>query len=161
PRGGKSAGSGSEVPLGSVGRDITVPWLRGAFDRPGAVSSFKALRSASPARSETYLVTHLGGETLETSLGLVDKALYAERYLQNFAGNPAHPYFGRVWLDHNGGEGSGHRPSLIAAALLFKGLIPTSVFAPGNRGQPWYRGKPWDVRTDNAESEIGSRTTKD
>ena len=160
PRGGKSAAPGS-VPLGSVGQDITVPWLRGAFDRPAALSSFKALRWTSPARSETYLVTHLGGETLEISLGLIDKALYAERYLQNFAGRPAHPYYGRVWLDHNGGDGSGHRPSLITAALWFKGLLPTSVFASVNRSQPWYQGRPWDVRMDNAESEIGSRMSKD
>src|SRR5262249_49201385 len=39
----------------------------------------------------------------------------------------------------------------------FKGLIPTSVFASVNRAQPWYQGRPWDVRMDNAESEIGSR----
>ena len=95
--------------------------------------------------------------SLEISLGLVDKALYAERYLQNFTGRPTHPYYGRVWLDHDGGEGAGHRPSVLTAALWFKGLLKTSVFAPANRPQPWYHGPPWDVRMDNAEAEIGSR----
>src|SRR5262249_51067192 len=137
--------------------DIALPWIRGRFDHAEQGSTFKTPRRASPERRDTYLVTHVGGETLEISLGLVDKALYAERYLQNFAGRPAHPYYGRVWLDHNGGEGSGHRPSLLTAALWFKGLIPTSVFASVNRAQPWYQGRPWDVRMDNAESEIGSR----
>jgi hypothetical protein len=160
PRGGASAAPGSRA-LGTVLGDIALPWMHGAFDRPDQTNSFKALRMASPARRESYLVTHLGGETLETSLGLVDKALYAERYLQNFAGRPAHPYYGRVWLDHDGGTGAGHRPSLLTAALWFKGLLETSVFAPANRSQPWYQGPPWDVRMDNTKAEIGSRDPKD
>lgn len=160
PHGGASAAPGGK-PLGTVLGDIALLWMRGAFDRPDQTSSFKTLRMASPTRRESYLVTHLGGETLETSLGLVDKALYAERYLQNFAGRPAHPYYGRVWLDHNGGTGAGHRPSLLTAALWFKGLLKTSVFASANRPQPWYQGPPWDVRMDNAEAEIGSRDPKD
>jgi uncharacterized protein (TIGR03790 family) len=160
PRGGKSAAPGS-APLGSGLQDIAMDWLRGAFDRPGVSSSFKTLRWASPARSETYLVTHLGGTTLEISLGLVDKALYGERYLQNLAGRQAHPYYARVWLDHNGGDGAGHRPSLLTAALWFKGLMSTSVFAPVNQALPWYQGPPWDVRMDNVESEIGAKTSKE
>ena len=32
---------------------------------------------------------------------------------------------------------------------------------PANRAQPWYQGPPWDVRMDNAEAEIGSRSPKD
>jgi hypothetical protein len=151
----KSAAVGVST-LGSEPADIALPWILGAFDRPERISSFKTLRATSPARRDTYLVTHLGGETLEISLGLVDKALYAERYLQNFAGNPAHPYHGRVWLDHDGGTGAGHRSSLLTAALWFKGLIDTSVFALTNGTQPWYQGRPWEVRMDNAESEIGS-----
>src|SRR5262245_17438181 len=157
PRGGARAAPES-TPLGTVTADIALPWMRNAFDRPERNGSFKTLRLASPERRETYLVTHLGGETLEVSLGLVDKAVYAERYLQNFAGRPSHPYYGRVWLDHNGGTGAGHRPSLLTAALWFKGLMKTSVFAPVNKAQPWYQGSPWDVRMDNVEAEIGSRT---
>lgn len=160
PRGGKSAPPGSGA-LGTVRADITLRWIHGAFDRPDRDGSFKTLRAAAPARRGTYLVTHLGGETLEISLGLVDKALYAERYLQNFVGRPAHPYYGRVWLDHNGGDGAGHRRSLVTAALWFRGLLDTSVFAPINRTQPWYQGPPWSVRMDNAESEIGSRKSND
>ncbi|TMK80588.1 MAG: hypothetical protein E6G47_06670 [Actinobacteria bacterium] len=160
PRNGASAAPGSGA-LGTVLGDIALPWMRGAFDRPEQTSSFKRLRMASPARRQSYLVTHLGGETLETTLSLVDKALYAERYLQNFTGHPAHPYYGRVWLDHDGGTGAGHRPSLLTAALWFKGLLKTSVFALANRPQPWYQGPPWDVRMDNAEAEIGSRDPKD
>jgi hypothetical protein len=160
PRGGATAVPGSN-PLGTTLGDIALPWIRGPFDRPEQGSSFKTLRLASPERRETYLVTHLGGETLEISLGLVDKALYAEGYLQNFAGRPSHPYYGRVWLDHNGGTGAGHRPSLLTAALWFKGLMKTSVFAPVNKAQPWYQGSPWDVRMDNVEAEIGSRDPKD
>ena len=95
------------------------------------------------------------------SRGLVDKALYAERYLRNFAGDPAHPYHNRVWLDHNGGDGAGHRPSLVTAALWFKGLIGASVFAPANRARPWYQGPPWAVRMDNVDPEIGSRQSKE
>ena len=159
PRGGAAAAPGSNA-LGTVPGDIALPWVRGAFDRPEQIGTFKTLRLASPERRETYLVTHLGGETLEISLGLIDKALYAERYLQNFAGRPEHPYYGRVWLDHNGGDGAGHRRSLLAAALWFKGLLQTSVFASSNRGQPWYQGPPWDVRMDDAEAEIGSRDPK-
>src|SRR5215471_17226721 len=71
PRGGATAAPGSN-PLGTTPGDIVLPWLRGAFDRPERGGSFKTLRAASPARRETYLVTHLGGETLEISLGLVD-----------------------------------------------------------------------------------------
>jgi len=95
PRGGAAAAPGSKA-LGTIPGDIALPWMRGAFDRPEQSGSFKTLRLASSARRETYLVTHLGGETLEICLGLVDKALYAERYLQSFAGRPAHPYYGRV-----------------------------------------------------------------
>ena len=160
PRGGPSARQGSG-PLGGALDDIALAWIRGAFERPDPPLSFKTLRAASPARRETYLVTHLGGETLEISRGLVDKALYAERYLQNFAAQPAHPYQGRVWLDHDGGTGAGHRSSLVATALWFEGLTPASVFSPANRAQPWYQGPPWDVRMDNAEREIGSRTSAD
>jgi uncharacterized protein (TIGR03790 family) len=160
PRGGTSAAPGSG-PLGSALDDIALAWIRGAFERPDATLSFKKLRAASPARRETYLVTHLGGETLDISRGLVDKALYAERYLQNVAGRPALPYHGRVWLDHDGGSGAGHRSSLVATALWFKGLTPASVFSPANRAQPWYQGPPWDVRMDNAKREIGSRTATD
>ena len=159
-RGGAAAALGSKA-LGAIVDDITLPWVRNAFVRPDQSGSFKTLRMASPARRETYLVTHLGGETLEISLGLVDKALYGERYLQNFAGRPTHSYYGRVWLDHNGGSGAGHRPSLLTAALWFKGMMKTSVFAPANQQQPWYQGPPWDVRMDNAEAEIGSRDPKD
>jgi len=159
PRGGKTAAPGT-VPLGGVFKDITVPWLSNVFDRPGT-GSFKTLRRASPARSETYLVTHLGGDSLELSLGLVAKALYAERSMRNFAGHPEHPYYGRAWLDHNGGDGAGHRPSLVTAAIWFKGLTPASVFATANRAMPWYRGSPWDVRMDNVESEIGARVSKE
>src|SRR5262249_52846008 len=143
-RGDAAAAPGSS-PLGTAVGDIALPWIRDAFNSPEQGGSFKTLRQASIARRDTYLVTHLGGETLEISLGLVDKALYAERYLQNFASRPAHPYYGRVWLDHNGGTGAGHRGSLLAAALWFKGLIKLSVFAPGNQAQPWYLGPPWDV----------------
>jgi hypothetical protein len=160
PRGGAVPAPGSKA-LGTVPGDIAMPWIRGAFAHPDQNRSFKTLRMASAARRESYLVTHLGGETLEISLGLVDKALYGERYLQNFAGRPAHPYYGRVWLDHNGGTGAGHRPSLLTTALWFKGLLKTSVFAPTNRLQLWYQGPPWDVRMDNAEAEIGSRDPKD
>ena len=156
----KSAAPG-KGPLGSVAADIGVPWIRGAFDRPDRPVSFKSLRASFPARRDTYLVTHLGGETLEISLGLVDKALYAERYLQNFAGHPAHPYYGSVWLDHDGGLGAGHRSSVLAAALWFKGLARESVFARMNQTQSWYRGQPWNVQVDNAPSEIGSRGSND
>jgi hypothetical protein len=131
PRGGTSAAPGGR-PLGTVLGDIALPWMLGAFDHPDRSSSFKTLRMASPARRESYLVTHLGGATLETSLGLVDKALYAERYLRNFAGQPVHPYYGRVWLDHNGARR--RRPSLLTAALCLG--FCRSVFAPANRPQP-------------------------
>src|SRR5262249_866594 len=159
PRGGAAAAPGSDA-LGTVPVGLVLPWLRDAFDRPEQGGTFKALRRASPERRDTYLVTHVGGETLEISLGLVDKALYAERYLQNFAGRPAHPYYGRVWLDHNGGEGAGHRPSVLAAALWFKGLLPTSAFASVNRPRPWYQAQPWDVRMANVETETGGPPPK-
>ena len=62
PRGGKAATPGSGA-LGTVRDDVTMPWMHGAFDRPDRGVSFKTLRAASPARRETYLVTHLGAET--------------------------------------------------------------------------------------------------
>jgi hypothetical protein len=160
PRGGKAAPAGSPA-LGTLLTDLRAPWMLGAFEHPDRRTSFTMLRAADPARRDTFLATHLGGDTLEISLGLVDKALYAERYLRNFAGDPAHPYYGRVWLDHNGGDGAGHRPSLLASAGWFKGLLSSSVFFPLNRSRPWYRGRPWDVGMDNVESEIGSRDPKD
>jgi hypothetical protein len=91
PRGGTTAAPRSN-PLGTTFGDIALPWIRGPFDHPEQGSTFKTLRLASPEQREMYLVTHLGGETLEFSLSLVEKALYAERYLQNFAGRPSHPY---------------------------------------------------------------------
>src|SRR5207245_474268 len=66
PRGGVSAAPGSK-PLGTIRGHIALPWMRDAFVRPDQTSSFKTLRMASPARSGSYLVTHLGGDTLETS----------------------------------------------------------------------------------------------
>src|SRR5262249_56301893 len=116
--------------------DIALPWIRGRFDHAEQGSTFKTLRLASPERRQTYLVTHLGGETLEISLGLVDKALYAERYLQNFAGRPSHPYYGRVWLDHNGGTGARPPPPPPPPPPRVQGLIENSPFSPAPNAQP-------------------------
>src|SRR5262249_38861051 len=96
----------------------------------------------------------------EISLGLVDKALYAERYLENFAGRPSHPYYGRVWLNHNGGTGGGPRPPPLPPPPWVKGLMKTPPFAPVHKGKPWYTGSAWDVRTHKVEAEIGSRAPK-
>ena len=155
PPGGRRAEPGAP-PLGARRGQIVFGAVHTLLARTDGSRSFRVVRDELPPDRTAYLVVHLGGDTVEISRGLVDKALYGERYLQSYAGQPDHPYYGRVWLDHHPGRDAGHRPSLVAAALWFQGLLPTSVFAPANRAQPWYRGQPWDVRTDNGEQEIGS-----
>ena len=137
-------------------------------DNPATAQHFKALRDSEwPAfyvNSYGYFpVTRLDGPDAQTACGLVDKALYAERYLRNWAGAPTTAYYGRVYADDdNKLLGSEPAPLVFEYALggdiknWFRGdcvgNAAQSVFEPGRA----HALAPWDWVADCHPNEIGS-----
>jgi len=110
-----------------------------------------------------FLITRLDAPTAELAKGLVDKALYAERYLNNWAGQPHHPYYLRIYCGDDDGT--------LGGASLFndvfqdnRGVDMKNWFLGVNRGAVHFSVfdsnvaaalPPWDVVYDNVDHEIG------
>ncbi|OGS37361.1 MAG: hypothetical protein A2293_05245 [Elusimicrobia bacterium RIFOXYB2_FULL_49_7] len=62
---------------------------------------------------------------------LVDKVLYAERYLQNFSATPSHPYHGVGVFDQDYGTDASHAPHLVNTKKWFDGSNTNSPFRTG------------------------------
>jgi hypothetical protein len=134
-------------PAGTVTNSTSHGWVNHvtATNR----QTFRAARDANRTALNIYLVTRLDGSSLMNAKSLVDKALYGERYLKNYSGQPTHPYYGVAVLDHDPGQDAGHLTHLYNSKLWFEGKTAGSPFAAtGTWGT-------WDVVLDAATSEIG------
>jgi len=138
-------------------------------DDPVTALHFKAARDSEwPAfyvNSYGYfLVTRLDGPDAQTACGLVDKALYAERYLRNWAGAPTTAYYGRVYADDDNEMLGGSEPAPLVFEYALGGDIKNwfrgdgvgnaaqSVFEAGRSGAL----APWDWIEDCHPNEIGN-----
>ena len=112
------------------------------------VAPFSSFRDANRTTRNYYLVTRIDGPSLMHAQGLVDKALYAERYLKNFTSTPTHAYHSFAVLDHDDIH-ENHNQHLVNAKLWFDGTEPLSpFFSSAAIG-------PWDLIVDNYPEEIG------
>ncbi len=135
-------------------------------DNPVTAQHFKALRDGEWPAFNSYgyfLVTRLDGPDAPTACGLVDKALYAERYLRNWAGAPTTAYYGRVYADDDNELLNGEPAPLVFEYALggdiknwFRGdsvgTAMQSVFEPGRARAL----APWDWVEDCHPNEIGN-----
>ncbi len=132
---------------------------------PAAARHFAALRAEDGAfnyeSNGFFLVTRLDAPTPARAKGLVDKALYAERHLNNWAGQPAHPYYTRIYCgddtDFSGALFRDYFPDNRGVDVknwmlgVNRGDVGSSVFDPLVSNTL----APWDVVYDNHAREIG------
>ena len=137
-------------------------------DDPSTSAHFRAKRDAEwPAMYWNsygyFLVTRIDAPTKDCAIGIIDKTLYAERYIRNWAGHAGTGYYGRIYADEGDQNfGGGYYAPLIFADGLgcdiknwFRGdpvgNAAKSVFAPGITNAL----APWDWVQDSQSSEIG------
>ena len=157
PRGGKSATPGSGA-LGTVRDDVTVPWMHGRLrsSRPR-----RLLQDA--ARGVSRAPRDLSGRPSRRRRPSRSAGASSTRRSTPSATSGTSPEIPRIRTTAASGSittavtAPGHRPSLVTAALWFKGLIGASVFAPANRARPWYQGRPgtcaWTMSSPRSEAE--------
>jgi len=131
-------------------------------ENPADSKHFKELRDAEwpnfiPWSYGYFLVTRIDGPGKDVAIGLVDKTLYAEKYIRNWAGFPETNFYGKVYTD----DKNETWPTVFDNAI-------------GGDIKNWFRGdsvgnaynsifdtnvnntlKPWDWIEDSHASEIG------
>jgi len=136
-------------------------------NNPANSKHFKELRDADlpnfiPWSYGYFLVTRIDGPGKDVAIGLIDKTLYAERYIRNWAGNSDTNYYGRVYTDDDPYD-SGQRD----LQKIFERALGGDI-------KNWFRGdsvgnsirsvfdtnvvntlQPWDWIEDSYRREIG------
>jgi hypothetical protein len=157
-----------QVEIGAPTNDTTEASVPLYFDHasdPATARHFAALRADDGAflyeSNGYFLVVRLDAPDAALAMALVDKAIYAERYLNNWAGQSSHPYFtrfycgddadfsGALFRDYFADNRGVDVKNWVCGAS--RGAAINSVFAPDVPGTR----APWDVVYDNAGPEIG------
>lgn len=157
-----------EIGLGNLITPSSNEWNKYYYKtyNPSNAQHFKQLRDAEApdflVNSYGYfLVTRIDAPTKICAMGLIDKSLYAEKYIHNFAGSQEHNYYAKLYADDDSYD---------------SGFIPPLVFshAIGGDIKNWFRGDsignaeksvfdssvahslaPWDWIADSYRREIG------
>jgi len=159
-----------QVEIGAPTNDLTeaaVPLYFDLASDPATARHFADLRAQDgPFNYESngfFLVTRLDAPTPALAKSLVDKALYAERYLNNWAGQPNHPYYARFYAgddsDYSGSLFRNYFPDNRGVDVknwmlgVNRGAVANSPFNPSlSNSLP-----QWDVIYDNHSREIGEQ----
>jgi len=108
--------------------------------------TFKYLRDTNSSYSNKYLVCRIDGFSPEIAKGLVDKALYAEKYLkQQIKGHPFH-IASLVDTDH--GRSHGHETYACELSRYLQGFLGGSPWAKENSAEPWFINSPFETICD-------------
>lgn len=157
-----------QVEIGAPTNYLTEPAVPLYFDLasdPASARHFSELRAQDGSfnyeSNGFFLVTRLDAPSPALAKSLVDKALYAERYLNNWAGSPNHPYYTRIYsgddTDYAGALFLNYFPDNRGVDIknwmlgVNRGDVHNSLFDPSlSHNLP-----PWDVIYDNHAREIG------
>ncbi|MCX7848510.1 MAG: hypothetical protein N2595_10845 [bacterium] len=157
-----------QVEIGAPTNTLTetpVPLYFDYASNPASAYHFADLRASDPSFNYDsfgfFLVTRLDAPTPELAKALVDKAIYAEHYLYNWAGSPHHPFYTRFYCgddpDYAGALFTDFFPHNRGVDIknwvlgVNRGAVNNSVFSPSlSNALP-----PWDVIYDNHPREIG------
>ena len=157
-----------EIGYGNIDTPVNDDWNKYYDDaeNPADSKHFKELRDAEwpdfiPWSYGYFLVTRIDGPGKDVAIGLVDKTLYAEKYIRNWAGFPETNFYGKVYTDDDSDNIGNWAPLIFSRAI-------------GGDIKNWFRGdsvgnaynsvfdtnvnntlKPWDWIEDSHASEIG------
>jgi len=138
--------------IGVTQQELFPSWYSHITRYTASPTTFKEARDLNRAYYNYYLVTRIDGHSLMHAKSLVDKALYAERYLQNLSATPEHPYHGVGVFDQDFGTDAGHAPHLVNTKRWFDGA---DTYSPFKTGGPL---GPWSLIVDGHTDEIGQNS---
>jgi len=131
-------------------------------DNPSNSKDFKGLRDAEwpnfiPWSYGYFLVTRIDGPGKDVAIGLVDKTLYAERYIRNWAGSKETNFYGRIYTDDDDGTWADVFDNAIGGDIKnwFRGDSVGNAYSSVFDTNVNYSLQPWDWIEDSHEREIG------
>ncbi|RLD10658.1 MAG: hypothetical protein DRI44_05490 [Chlamydiae bacterium] len=150
--------------------EITIPLYYGKANNPATAKHFSKLRKEDGnfnyESNGFFLVTRIDAPNADLAKGLVDKAIYAEHYLNNWAGNPNHKYYARLycgddpdWINYfTRNLGCDVKNWFLGIDLPSENMSgePSSVFNTNIANSL----PPWDVIYDSRPQEIGENGNK-
>ncbi|NCA82824.1 MAG: hypothetical protein EOM72_08780, partial [Opitutae bacterium] len=128
---------------------------------PGNSRSLRELRHRDAATYTIFLPSRVDGPDVETAKGLVDKALYAERYMRDGGGASNAPYGGVAMSDDCYNDAGGVRLLWKGEAVggdvknLFAGQPMRNHVSPLT--SPEFHPATWNVLHDNANAVVGTQ----
>ena len=128
---------------------------------PGNARSLRELRHRDAATYTIFLPSRVDGPDVETAKGLVDKALYAERYMRDGGGASNAPYGGIAMSDDCYNDAGGVRLLWKGEAVggdvknLFAGQPMRNHVSPLT--SPEFHPATWNVLHDNANAVVGTQ----
>ena len=128
---------------------------------PGNSRSLRELRRRDTATYALFLPSRVDGPDVETAKGLVDKALYAERYMRDGGGVSNAPYGGIAMSDDCYNDAGGARLLWKGEAVggdvknIFAGQPMRTYVSPLTRSG--FHPATWNVLHDNANAVVGAQ----
>ncbi len=157
------------VPTNSV-TEARVPSYYSMANNPATAKHFAKFREEDGEfnyeSNGFFLVTRIDAPNVELAKGLIDKAIYAEHYLNNWAGQPEHKYYGKLycgddpdWINYfTKNLGCDVKNWFLGIDIPDETLSgnPISVFNTNIANTL----PPWDVTYDSRPQEIGENGNK-
>ena len=157
-----------QVEIGAPTNETTearVPLYFDKANNPATAKHFAMLREEDEnfnyESNGFFLVTRIDAPNARLAKGLVDKAIYAEYYLNNWAGNPEHKYYAKLycgddpnWINYfTRNLGCDVKNWFLGIDFPDETLsgVPMSVFNTNAANSL----SPWDVTYDSRPQEIG------